>query len=848
MSLREDSKRRYNFCKEAFRIKITSLLINKKGEMTKIFISYSRKDIEFARRLTSELQKNGVDFWIDWKVTPVTTNWWEKIEEADTFVFLVSPDSVSSKACQQEIEYATRNGKRLISLIIRDTKENETPPQINSINHIYFFRKEDDFDTSIRKLLNSIQADLEWVYAHHDLQVNALRWERNHKEKFFLLRGKKLKNAEAQLSTNSLEKSYPTVLQQEYVHESRQAANRQSELITSINIVFVIVLVVLGVLGLWHTKVEADRVKTALSIQLTTQAQDILKTSTTQYTIAVLLATQSMKIAPSEEAAQILLSNSFADRTTIPITYNNMEKPIAFSPNGKYVASGSGYHSFHVWEIATGDEVAHMNHDGAVNSLAFSSDGEYIVSGSDDNTARVWETMTGKEVVKLSHSHPVASTVFSSDGEYILTGTKSPSFIAHVWKAKTGDEVATFYSDRPNLVTSITFSPNDKHVMFKANDRTVREWDIASGGEIARGSSMNFVAFSPNGKYVASKNMQDDVLRILSVDTGKEIFQVPCDDVASVAFSHDSKYVAARGHVWESATGVEFSSNFSYAYTMAFSTDDRYIVTSDGAAHIWEFLTGKEVVNMSHEGSNVQSVAFSPDGMYVVTGGLDRTVRVWKATTGEEISRMTHEGMVWSVVFSPNGKFVASGSNDNTACVWEAETGKKISCMIHKGRVNAIAFSPNGEYVVSGSNDGTVRVWEAKTGREIARVIHDGYVNSVAFSPDGKYVVSGSADYTARVWMTMTGREIIRLTHGGEVYSVAFGPDDKYIASGSTDKNVYIWQWRPEDLITSACGNLPRNLTRAEWEQYISNVLPYQAVCPNLPIDIGTPPTSIAFP
>ena len=124
--------------------------------MAKVFISYSRKDIDFAKRLTDELQKSELDFWVDWEGIPPTVDWWREvekgIEEADVFIFLISPDSAVSKVCGQEIDHAVKNGKRLIPLVVRDIKEDEAPKQLGHLNWI-FFRESDDFDASIKKLL-----------------------------------------------------------------------------------------------------------------------------------------------------------------------------------------------------------------------------------------------------------------------------------------------------------------------------------------------------------------------------------------------------------------------------------------------------------------------------------------------------------------------------------------------------------------------------------------------------------------------------------------------------------------------------------------------------------------------
>src|SRR5919109_4626595 len=184
--------------------------------MAKVFVSYSRKDIEFAKRLTAELQKSDLDFWIDWEGIPPTVDWWKEIEkgieEADIFLFLISPDSAKSKVCGQEIDTAVTNGKRIIPIVVREIEWQDTPSQLGHLNYI-FFSRDDSFDIAVKKLLTAIQTDYEWVATHRRLQVKALEWERNHKENSFLLRGKDLQDAELQLAKNSSKKPHPTGLQ-----------------------------------------------------------------------------------------------------------------------------------------------------------------------------------------------------------------------------------------------------------------------------------------------------------------------------------------------------------------------------------------------------------------------------------------------------------------------------------------------------------------------------------------------------------------------------------------------------------------------------------------------------------
>lgn len=115
-------------------------------------------------------------------------------------------------------------------------------------------------------------------------------------------------------------------------------------------------------------------------------------------------------------------------------------------------------------------------------------------------------------------------------------------------------------------------------------------------------------------------------------------------------------------------------------------------------------------------------------------------------------------------------------------------------------------------------------------------MVHEGSVNSAAFSPDGKYVLSMDPENITRVWEAATGQEVARMTHVIDVTSVAFSPDGKYIVSGSINGRVTIWEYRAADLIADACSRVTRNLTGAEWKQYIGDVLPYQALCPDLPV------------
>jgi WD40 repeat protein len=254
----------------------------------------------------------------------------------------------------------------------------------------------------------------------------------------------------------------------------------------------------------------------------------------------------------------------------------------------------------------------------------------------------------------------------------------------------------------------------------------------------------------------------------------------------------------------------------------------------DNTARVWDVETGKEIARMTHD-AYVTTVAFSTDGKFVVSGSADGTVRAWDIYKVRTISTLNNI----------NSLIITSSNEKHIAYIWLSGKEVYIDEVISGTRIilsqndyfKSIAFSPDGKYLISGSQDKTVRIWETSTGQEINRFKHNDGVNFVAFSPDGKYIVSGSQDKTARVWEISTGKELSRLIHDSVVDSVMFTQDGKYIISRDDNDITYMWIWRPDDLIADTCSRIARNLTRAEWEQYIGAVLPYQAICDNLPIE-----------
>lgn len=205
------------------------------GSTPDVFISYSRRDKAFVQKLHDALRQGDRDLWVDWQNIQPTEQWWKSIqsgiEAANTFVFILSPDSVTSEVCGWEIEHAIQNNKRLVPVIYRDVDPQQVHPTLSALNWI-FLRDQDNFEQGFQTLVTAIDTDLDYAKQHTRLQIKALEWDRNHREPSFLLRGKDLIQAETWLQKSATKAPAPTELQVQYITTSRQAPGYRPNLPT----------------------------------------------------------------------------------------------------------------------------------------------------------------------------------------------------------------------------------------------------------------------------------------------------------------------------------------------------------------------------------------------------------------------------------------------------------------------------------------------------------------------------------------------------------------------------------------------------------------------------------------
>jgi WD40 repeat protein len=425
---------------------------------------------------------------------------------------------------------------------------------------------------------------------------------------------------------------------------------------------------------------------------------------------------------------------------------------LAFSPDGKRVATASQSAGVSLWDPATRtligrlrlpagpgrgltrspDGTVQANDDAfaPVRALAFSPDGTILATGGDGKTISLWDAAIGRSLGTLKgHLGAITCLGFSLDGTTLASGSKDASVT--LWNVANQAEIATL-ARHTSAITSLAFSPDGSMLATAGLDYSVKLWEL------------------PAGRYLDSLDGHKDV-------------------VDALAFALDGKTLASADRT--------------------------------GSVRFWDVAARSERRSLQASTSPVRVLAFAPDGKTLVGGGDDRSIRRWDLSDGKVVALRleAHAGPILALAFGPGGKTLATGGADRELRLWDVDARLAPGPFADlEGKVRQLTVSPDGKTLATASADQFVRIWDVASGKERITPIPFGssFVDvRLAFSPEGRMLATlpvGTTSDTAKVWDVANGEVKGSSEPPLNSWAVAFAPDSKTWAT-SSEKSVHIW-------------------------------------------------------
>ncbi|MBI1279811.1 MAG: PQQ-binding-like beta-propeller repeat protein [Anaerolineaceae bacterium] len=793
--------------------------------MTDVFISYSRKNSDFARRLIDRLNQRGKDAWVDWEGIPLTSpNWWNEIksgiEATDSFVFIMSPDSMASVVCNMELDYAIELHKRLVPVVyqnvvtrdafasVADFEPDEAMQErldgkdpliiardnwqrLSHINWV-FFRPEDNFDKSFDRLLTTVETDLPYVRAHTRYLTRAQEWQRENQREDLLLFGSEIDRAEAWLkqAENYIQQQahrkndpvdvvnpLPQSLHRDFIQRSRKAEQRRRLLTRSAQISIAVLALVLLAGGTLSVTIVSDTSRQVVEAKSTFNAVATDIRSAQNFASALQLAARAQEMHNNGDQSlslRLALDASYID--PLPQTERILSE-LAYQPGARRRFVG---------------------HNGTVNLAVFSPDGSKIISGGcstidstcTDGELFLWDAASGTILRKFEgYNGAVYAVAFSPDGKTIVAGSKN----LIMWDVASG-QILQHFVTQYNYITSVAFSPD--------------------GSMIASGACNTADFICPEGELALWESTNGSNIRALSGDE---------QGITSLAFSPDGQTLVSASSnrqvvLSEVATGNilrTFTAN-SAVFSVAFNPDGRSIAipSLDGSLTLWDIESGSQLRSFQGAISWTTSVSFSPDAKILASASClaiaegcqaGGEIILWDVATGNILRRFRwNPSTLNTVAFSPNGQNIIIAGYDSTLILADVSNGSMLlSSNLYGATIMDVAFSPDGQSILYGSSSGDTTLWDIPTNTVLQNVHPQNFdARDVAFSFDGHmYIVGGClsgkkycSEGEITIYDTVNGNLLRRLYDPNSgVDRVANSPNGQYIIAASSNGDFVLW-------------------------------------------------------
>lgn len=527
------------------------------------------------------------------------------------------------------------------------------------------------------------------------------------------------------------------------------------------------------------------------------------------------------RIATASDDGTVRLWRSNGERLRVLEGNGDRFTDVTFSPDGAVLAAASTDGSIWLWQVETAAEPTVLSaHGDWISRLDFSPDGKLLATASRDGTVRLWQVSNQQLVQTFSgHQGWVNVVQFSPNGERLASGGEDATL--RLWEVATGKNLQTrrVQVEAPalegNRINDLAFSP-DGAFLVGASDQTLGIWSLADNTltNLESDSPLTSIDVSPDSQLILTGERSGS-LRLWGVASQETLVQLPGHSAAihSVTFAHAStepESPAVSQTVTLLSAGADNTSRLwatpvpPEALQLAGSSSYPIALHPDGTTYAiggWEgdiiLQSQNQRQTWSGHDSPVLTLAFSPSGKWLASGGDDATIRLWNGD-GRAAQVLTgHGDRITSLAFSPDEERLLSGSADQTAIIWDLATGQSLQTfMAHQDELSAVDWSPDGQVLATGGADAVINLWQPSGQLLQTLDAHDLAISALAFSPDSKTLVSASWDRTLRLWRVADGTPLQTLTSPQEVVVRLRFTDDGY-ALVAEDRYGHIQLWNP---------------------------------------------------